>query len=337
MRNAILIVEPDTREQSGDEASGKSSLTVLAKRVTPLVCAEVLGRSVVERLIDDLLRAGVETVRVCGDLCEIERGHPRLQACTTEEAWTAVREESLTCMEASANAVLVVRVSAYVDFDLKNLLQFHREHGKHVTRAFDENGPLDMWIVTPAVLAEGSDLMTILAATEPVPYLVPGYVNRLECADDLRRLAVDGLTARCGLRPQGAESRSGVWMGDDSQVHRNARIVGPAFIGRGVKIAEQCLITRCSNIESNCQVDYGTVVEDSSILPNSYVGIGLDLSHSIVDGNNLLNLERGVMLQIADPCVIQRNKISSSDRKFRSPGSIGLGRMQLVQAEEGSH
>ncbi len=336
MRNAVVIVEPDIREQSGDEASARSSLTVLARRVTPLVCAEVLGRSVVERLLEELWRSGVEMISVCGDWCEIEGGNSRVQACTTEEAWAAVTEVSLTRRKTDANAVLIVRVNAYIDFDLKDLLQFHREHGQDVTRAFDESGPLDMWMVEPAALAEGSDLMTVLATAEPVPYLVPGYVNRLEGADDLRRLAVDGLTSRCRLRPQGVESRPGVWIGEESQVHRNARIVAPAFIGRRVKIAEQCLITRCSNIESSCHVDYGTVVEDSSILPNSYVGIGLDLSHSIVDGNNLLNLERGVMLEVADPCVIRQNK-TGSDRRFRSASSVGFGRMQLVQAEEGSH
>jgi hypothetical protein len=47
-------------------------------------------------------------------------------------------------------------------------------------------------------------------------------------------------------------------------------------------------------------------VEDSSILSNSYVGIGLDVSHSIVNGNQLLNLERGVALEIQDPGMIRR-------------------------------
>jgi NDP-sugar pyrophosphorylase family protein len=117
-------------------------------------------------------------------------------------------------------------------------------------------------------------------------------------------------------------------------VHRDARIVAPAFIGRGSRIGEQCLITRASNVESNCQIDYGTVVEDSSILSNSYVGIGLDLSHSMVDGNTLLNLERGVTLEIADPCVVRPNRILRQDKNSRSPVAVGLGSEQSSQAEE---
>ena len=101
---------------------------------------------------------------------------------------------------------------------------------------------------------------------QPARYFVRGYVNRLTGPADLRRLAVDALTSRCRLRPQGTESRPGVWMDEGAQVHRDARIVAPIFIGRGARISEQCLVTRCSSIESNCHIDYGTVVEDSSIL-----------------------------------------------------------------------
>ena len=90
-------------------------------------------------------------------------------------------------------------------------------------------------------------------------------------------------------------------------------------------------------MESDCQVDYGTVVEDSSILSNSYVGIGLDLSHSVVDGNNLLNLERNVTLEIADPCVIRQNRISRKEKNRQSPIVFGLPAVQFARAEEGSH
>jgi len=54
-------------------------------------------------------------------------------------------------------------------------------------------------------------------------------------------------------------------------------------------------------------------VEDSSILPNTYVGIGLDLSHSIVNGRSLLNLQHNVNLEITDPVVMRENNISRRD------------------------
>ena len=314
MLNAIVIVGPESQGELG----------------TPLVCVEVLGRSVIERLIDELRRGDVENISVYRGIsespscAEIHSASP-IEFCSTETAWGGAAQRLATCKDSGAEAIVVARVAGYMDFDLKDALQFHSEQGLAVTRAFDDEGPLDLWIVSPAGIKEGVDILSTQSKVEPARYFVRGYINRLKDPGDLRRLAVDGLTSRCGLRPQGTESRPGVWMDEGAQVHRDARVVAPAFIGRGTRIAEQSLITRCSNIESNSQVDYGTVVEDSSVLANSYVGIGLDVAHSIVDGNNLLNLERGVTMEIADPCVFRQNKVPHQGRSFQSPVSFGVG------------
>jgi hypothetical protein len=75
------------------------------------------------------------------------------------------------------------------------------------------------------------------------------------------------------------------------------------------------------------------VVEDSSVLSNSYVGIGLDVAHSIVDGNNLLNLERDVTLEISDPCVMRQNRVPRQAGTVQSPVSSGVENVAWVQAE----
>jgi NDP-sugar pyrophosphorylase family protein len=328
VQSAIVIVAPESRVEEGSivasEACSEPALAVTrAGRGTPLVCVEVLGRSVVARLVDEFRRAGFDSAT------QIDRR-------SLEEAWGVATEQFLTCKDSGAKAIVVVRASAYIDLDLKDALQFHREQGQAVTRVFDQEGPLDVWVVDPSGIEEGTDILAALSAASPSHYFVRGYVNRLQGPADLRRLVVDGLTSRCRLRPQGPESRPGVWIDEGAQVHRDARIVAPAFIGSGARISEQCLITRCSSIESNCHIDYGTVVEDSSILSNSYVGIGLDLSHSIVDGNNLLNLERGVTLEIADPCVIRQNRVSRQEKNLQSPFAFGFGGAPFAQAEEGS-
>ena len=355
MLSAIVIAGPQTREGESGVAAGEAAATTSSadspiQDGTPLVCTEILGRSVMARLIDDLRRASVEQIAILGnnsgtprnasidsaarlDLDSVELGSAELGS--PEKVAEEITRQLLTIKERGVEAILVVHVGAYVDVDLKDVFQFHREQGQVITRLFDKDGPLDLWVIDPAWISEDMDTLATLRAAEPTRYFVQGYVNRLEHPRDLRRLVVDGLTSRCGLRPQGTEIRPGVWMEEGAQVHRNARIVAPAFIGRGARIEEQCLITRCSNIESNSHVDYGTVVEDSSILPNSYVGIGLDLSHSIVDGNNLLNLERGVTVEITDPCVIRQNRVSHQERSLQPPLGFGLATAHLSPVEEG--
>ena len=345
MLNAVVIIGPEIPEELESEASGGDSSTLPLEVTplsegTPLVCVEVLGRSVVGRLIEDLRRAGVDTISVFADVSVAAplTGIPSSRKITvrpTKDCWAAVQQE-VAPYNGRVESTLVVHVSAYVEFDLEDLLQFHREESRGVTRAFDNEGPLDVWIVDHNRIAEFKDLQSALRSSSPARYLVRGYVNRLAHPRDLRRLVADGLTSRCRLRPLGVETRPGVWIDDGAQVNRDSRVVAPAYIGRGAKVEAQCLITRCSNVEGNCHVDYGTVVEDSSILTNTYVGIGLDLSHSIVEGNNLLNLERNVTLEIADPCVIRQNRVARKDKNRRSPIVLGLGTSQFAPAEESS-
>lgn len=125
-------------------------------------------------------------------------------------------------------------------------------------------------------------------------------------------------------------------MAEGAQVERGARIVAPAFLGRDVKISEQCLITRCSSIERNCQIYYGTVVEDSSILSGTYVGIGLDLLHCIADGICLVNLNREVALEIKDPVVMRlmRQNKRRGDGNRQIPSNFRHGEAVLSAAQE---
>ena len=84
-------------------------------------------------------------------------------------------------------------------------------------------------------------------------------------------------------------------------MHKRARVVAPAYIGRGSNILEDASITRFSSIEKDCFVDCGTVIEESSILANTHIGIWLDVCHAIVEGNKILSLGRDVMIEISIP------------------------------------
>jgi ADP-glucose pyrophosphorylase len=212
------------------------------------------------------------------------------------------------------DAVLIASSDAYIECDLAVLLGSHRAHGETITRAYDQDGALDLWMVDPARFDEREEIIEALRTAQSEIFELPGYVNRLQTAADFRRFCVDMFGSRCQARPSASEVKPGVWIAEGAQVARAARVVAPAFVGRGVRIAEDCLITRCSNIECNSYVDFGTAVEDTSILPNTYIGIGLDLSHSVVDGGQVLNLRHNVKLQITDPVVMRRSRSRTSSQ-----------------------
>jgi hypothetical protein len=341
---AIIIVGPEISEVSHSSSAAKAStaysLGTQLPRSSPLACVEVLGRSVLERAVDEMLRAGVNAITLLADSClapvrsEIDQVATNLPLSWKEDAWLGAARILRRYKEPGIDVTFLLRAAAYVELDPLDALQFHHERQQVVTRVFDEQGPLDIWIIDTARMAESEDILAALELSAQARYTLPGYVNRLQEPRDLRRLAVDGLTLRCRLRPQGSEMRPGVWIDDGAQVHRTARIVAPAFLGRKSKIEEQCLITRCSVVESNCQIDYGTVVDDSSILSSTYVGIGLDVSHSIVNGSQLLNLERDVALEIADPGMIRRNSLPRTEANLQCADAFGWEKMMSVPDEE---
>ena len=272
---------------------------------------EVLGGTILSRVVHDLRLAGMESVTVIPDPPRVstEATHA---AAGLEDCWARAARELEHCAGESVESALIMRLGPYVEFDIAEAVRFQKECGESVVRAFGEHSPFDIWIVDPRQIAEkdlaSGGLLNALMSAEAVRHEVSGYVNRLESPRDLRNLVVDSLNSRCRLRPLGFEVRPGVWMAEGAEVEKDARIVAPAYIGRQARVSQQCLITRGSSIECQSLVDYGTVIEDTTVLPNSYVGIGLDVSHSIVDGDKLLNLQHGVVVTIEDSAVMRQNK-----------------------------
>ncbi len=275
----------------------------------PWASVEVLGKTPIARLADSLKE-------VCAAVSVIVNDPAGGQQSTTPP--TSVADLAAARFAEykgdGFETVLVARCGAYVELDAAGMLSFHGEQGSIITRAFADDGPLDLWMVDASALP-CTPLMSALLCTRPSVYRSKGYVNRLRNARDFRQLVLDSFHSRCRLRPQGSEIKPGIWNCDGAQIDRSARVVAPAFIGRDVRISAECLITRGSNVERNSRVDFGTAVEDSSILSDSYVGIGLDVSHSIVDGRNLLNLRHNVNLEITDPVVMRKNTVRGGDHQ----------------------
>lgn len=283
----------------------------MGTRHTPWAHVEVLGKPAMHRFRDSLCERGCESISIA--VRQSESGDKKDEP--TEPTIDFVAERVSNFRRQGFETVLIARFGAYVEFDLEEMLDVHQEQGKGVTRLASEQDPLDIWMVDISCLGDDESILPALQISNQAVYRSKAYVNPLKSARDLRRLVLDSFNCQCRLKPQGSELRPGVWVNEGAQIERTARIVAPAFIGAGVQVSEECLVTRCSNIEAASFVDFGTAVEDSSILPNTYLGIGLDLSHSVIDGRNLFNLRHDVVLDITDPVVMRPNMKSEVNRR----------------------
>jgi NDP-sugar pyrophosphorylase family protein len=272
----------------------------------PLSYVEVGGRSVLDRTIDRFRDADVEAISVLveahssSEIPRLANAFPKVMVQVVSDLGLAITQKLSEYSENGIEHSFLNWADAYVETDLLDLFYFHREARQVVTRAFDNEGVLDLWVID---CANSMPIEILLREAESggVSYFVREYVNRLVHPRDIRQLASDILRGRCERGPSGQQLRPGVWVDAGADIHRHARIVAPAYIGCGARISEDTLVTRCSTIEKECFVDCGTVIEDSSILANTHVGIWLDVCHAMVRGNRILSLQRDVMVEISDP------------------------------------
>jgi len=310
---AVVVIGANDQRLSHEpvqllDAAGGPKRTLLSES---LECVEVAGCSLAERMIERFAAVNLETVCL---LVESETLAPRfrgkfanLEVRAVSEVNAAIREALSGYSQQGIDHAFISSANAYVETDLLYLFCFHREARQAVTKTIDREGPLGLWVVdcakTQALPME--NFLEDAGQNRNSEYFIREYVKRLNHPGDLRQFASDMLRGRCRTGPCGREVRPGVWLDEEAEIHRRARIVAPAYIGCESKVQADALITRFSNIERDCCIECGTVVEDSSVLANTSVGIWLDLCHAVVSGNMLLNLEREVLIEIPDPRVLR--------------------------------
>lgn len=279
----------------------------------PIAYVDVLGGSVVQRVLQRLRRCGISAITLVDDVTSeatpfapavvsgLEVPHVR---AASGQLWQAAEEAFLRHVEDGADLVVTLRLGPYAEVDYEALIQHHIDKRCAVTTARDRSGAgVDVFVLNASARVDAAILFQSALQRlrrECEDFTVAGYVNRLRNAADVRRLGVDGLLKANEIRPEGTELKPGVWVGKFARIHRKARVIAPAFIGAQAKVHASALITRCSILEHHTEVDCGTVVEDSTVLSFTRVGAGLDVMHSVVGFRRLAHLRQNVEVEIAD-------------------------------------
>jgi carbonic anhydrase/acetyltransferase-like protein (isoleucine patch superfamily) len=269
----------------------------------------VLGKPLVHRLVDRLHKAGVDGISVLNaadptlPLVEEASAGLNWKDVAADQVWRAAEEEFDSLVQKGAEMVIVIRLGAYAEVDVDALLQFHIDKKNHVTRACAPDGALDLFVLSASRRNDVAFLfrnqLTKLRIESP-QFLVDGYVNRLRDTADLRRLTLDSFGLRTQIQPVGGQFRPGVWVAPGAKMDRGVRLVAPCYIGAASRIRSGSLITRGSSIEHHCVVDSGSVVEASTLLPLSYLGAGLDLTHSVLGFKKIASLKYSAELEVED-------------------------------------
>ena len=301
----------------------------------PIAYLDVLGLPVVERVLRRLRYYGICTSTLISDVpstitpfterAGIDYCVRQIEA-EADQFWDAAEETFQQYAEQGADLILALRIGPYVEVDYEQMIQDHLEKRCTVSMAVDErNTSLEVFVLNPSSRFDAQHLFQSHLQhrrREREPFPVKGYANRLANAADLRRLGLDGLLARNAVRPEGMEIRPGVFLGRGARIHRKARVVAPAFIGARGKVHAAALITRGSVLEHHAEVDCGTVVENSTLLPFTRLGAGLDVTHSLVGFRRLAHLRRNVEVEITDARLVDMVPLSPLSRLAGSTAAL---------------
>jgi len=316
----------------------------------PIASLELLGQSALRRTVNYLRQAGADSVSfvakpglsdVIANTCGPVGSHVLIDH--SDVPGFVLRRVAEECLRNGTNTLVLIRLGAYVEYDLDDLLQFHRAKSKSVTRVYDNDGPLDFWVVDAARFSRGE--LDIFAHSDAVArYDRTSYVNRLVHAADVRHLIVDAFSLRHSIRPLGTEISPGVWLDTNAWLHPKARVAGPVYIGREVRVQSTAFVARYSSVESSCNVGCGTVVAEASILAHTYLGAWLDVSHSVVYGSRVANLRHNVVVDIKDDRLIRRiiaappfRRFFPGPREFQRPDRQSEPSTPAWQADDKKH
>lgn len=277
----------------------------------PFALLDVLGRSILLRTIDRLRNAGVGEVTVlsdtdplpprpAGNLCKFNVAEP-------ENFWNeALRQVRRLARE--SECVLVMRLGCWAEVDYAAMVGQHRRFGSELTQACSAvAGPLEVFVIASNNLSEAAALLRgelCDERIEPALYDTLCYVNRMSDPAEMRKLILDSFAGVTAIRPYGEQLRPGVWVGRHARIHRDARLLAPAFVGAFCNVHSGAVVTRGSALEHHAELDCAAVVDNSSLLPYTRVAAGLDVEQSVVGFHQVHSLQHKFTVEVEDTHLI---------------------------------
>ena len=314
IRGLLLVNSGNAREED---------LSFLASG--PLGVVEVAGKTPLERMAERLQQFGISPAAAVVETA-VFPARPGISAppglnyiaAQPDRFWRAAENAFNEMAQSGAELVVLVRLGTYAEIDFEQLVQFHLDRGGRVSQVCYQGQNLDIFCISASRRNDAASLFRsqLSRCRSECPLMEhAGYANHLSGARDLRQFAIDILTRQTQTCPAGEEIKPGVWVERVAIVEKGARVLAPAFIGALARVRTGAVITRCSSVEHHAQVDCGSIVENSSVLPYCYVGAGLDLAHSVAGMRQVANLRRDVTVEIPDPKLIDLIS-ATSGKKF---------------------
>lgn len=245
---------------------------------------------------------------------------------------------------------LLIDSNVVIDFDLLGLIDFHKEMGSSLTigvkdgmtsglesSCHERNNRISsiltdlrgcgIYILDPSIIhfIKGAGYLDIEEQLLPsllnngvtaYPYKISGYIKDIELLDDYITVNWDLLEGRInGVYSPKVYKREivdRVWVGEDVDISRNVRLIGPVIIGDNSIIGSNCEIIGPAVIGEDCHLMDGVFVKRSIIMAGSHLDRRSRVESSVIGKD-------------------YRLKSSKIFKKIAIKGRLTLGEANLIQ------
>ncbi|MCQ0021871.1 mannose-1-phosphate guanyltransferase [Streptomyces somaliensis DSM 40738] len=253
------------------------------------------------------------------------------------------------------DAFLVISGDALTDFDLTELIAFHKEKGALVTVCLtrvpnplefgitivDDEGRVERFLEKPTWGQVFSDTVnTGIYVMEPevfdyvqpdVPvdwsgdvfpqlmkegkpiygYVAEGYWEDVGTHESYVKAQADVLESKVDVELDGFEISPGVWVAEGAEVHPDAVLRGPLYIGDYAKVEAGVEIREHTVVGSNVVVKSGAFLHKAVVHDNVYLGPHSNLRGCVIGKNTDImraaRIEDGAV--IGDECLVGEESI----------------------------
>ncbi len=183
----------------------------------------------------------------------------------------------------------------------------------------DAEGPVDFSKdLFPALLQKGAPLYG---------YVARGYWTDVGNIEEYQRASNDILIHRVDVGEIGRDRGDGIYEEEDVEIADDAHLVGPIFLGSGVRIKSGVVIHGPAAVLPFTIVDERAHIDRSIIWRNAYIGEGVELRGAIIGSRCGLN-RRVVVFEgavIGDECNIGAGAVIHPNVKIWPQKQIGEG------------
>lgn len=118
-------------------------------------------------------------------------------------------------------------------------------------------------------------------------------VNRLVLKDEFSGIVIPG-----------RQSQADIWVGRQTKIHPDVKIVSPSLIGSRCNIHSGTIIGGGTIIGDNVIVDREVLIEGSVILGNTYVGSHTEIRDSVIRKNAMIDVPRLLNVYVGDNFIL---------------------------------